>query len=535
MKRQIAQVCALVVFVGLGACADADVAKAPMSAPQLADFKSDSAGATLNERGQLAFGDEVFGEFTVDDQLEAYTFEASAGARITLDNTHKGSSRALDSMLFLYGPLDATGKPGAEPIASDDDSGWGRHARIKGFTLPARGTYMAVLGTYAGLDRGRYRLTLTCDEVCEIGALVAVNKEQLATGEAGETDTFTVSLTEAPSDHVVIWVDSTDTNEAVPFPIKLVFCAPGYVVDDKFCAPIEDPSQQADAPEWARQVEVTVHGVRDATADDDTDFEITLTVVTEAPEFAGVTLSPLEGINFNETTPFDYKVVEGVQDDALIEALYALTSGHTAYGYLGQNSIRTVMFSSVDAHDGVVEGLYDGSTVISARESSNAFQLGFNTEHSWPQGQFDGLEPMKSDLHHIFPTDVDDNGLRSSYDFGMTSKTDAMGSLLGQSVSGSNKVYQVRPERRGDVARAHFYMVARYQRAKDEIGIDFDDDTRSANGSINDVEEAVLRQWHIKDPVDDAERTRNDRIEAFQGNRNPFVDRPELVEKIGDF
>ena len=36
-------------------------------------------------------------------------------------------------------------------------------------------------------------------------------------------------------------------------------------------------------------------------------------------------------------------------------------------------------------------------------------------------------------------------------------------------------------------------------------------------------------QWHEMDPVNDFERTRNDRIFGIQNNRNPFIDHPELV------
>jgi endonuclease I len=47
--------------------------------------------------------------------------------------------------------------------------------------------------------------------------------------------------------------------------------------------------------------------------------------------------------------------------------------------------------------------------------------------------------------------------------------------------------------------------------------------------------EAVLRKWHKDDPVDDEERDRNEKIMKLQGNRNPFIDYPELVDKINDF
>ena len=39
----------------------------------------------------------------------------------------------------------------------------------------------------------------------------------------------------------------------------------------------------------------------------------------------------------------------------------------------------------------------------------------------------------------------------------------------------------------------------------------------------------LLTAWHCADPVDEAEKVRNDRIEKIQGNRNPFIDNPGLI------
>ena len=40
---------------------------------------------------------------------------------------------------------------------------------------------------------------------------------------------------------------------------------------------------------------------------------------------------------------------------------------------------------------------------------------------------------------------------------------------------------------------------------------------------------SALIKWHIQDPPDEKELARNDLVESEQGNRNPFIDLPQLV------
>jgi len=502
---------------------------------ELVDYKCSGGGmpSGVEERGSIEFGGEVFGEFVADQQRDGYLFSAAAGALLSLDNTNLGSSQSLDSMLFLYGPADAQGNFGAEAIAIDDDSGWGVHARIADFTLPAPGQYLVVIGTYADTGRGRYRLELRCEqEICIEQGPIRVSKTRVLTAENNLRDNFTVSLAQAPTEQVVVLLESSDVDEAVIYPARLVFCPAGFHVEPYECA-LNEEGDPVD--EWSRTIEVSVIGVNDAENDGDQGFSIALSLQTEDLYYGSVELVDIVGVNSDQAAAPDYSSLDGLADEALIDGLYGMLREHFVFGYSGQNSARNIMFSAVDLHDGQVECIYTGMTISRSSDSSEAFGKGLNTEHTWPQSQFDKLEPMKSDLHHIFPSDVTTNSYRASYDFGMTTNKYANGSVLGSSVdSSATRVFQVRPERRGDVARAHFYLVARY-RNDTELGVVFDDDSRQDNGAIKPSEESVLRAWHIQDPVDATERRRNDRIEAYQGNRNPFIDQPGLVERISDF
>ena len=70
---------------------------------------------------------------------------------------------------------------------------------------------------------------------------------------------------------------------------------------------------------------------------------------------------------------------------------------------------------------------------------------------------------------------------------------------------------------RGNVARSLFYFSIRYKLP------------------IGPAEEMILRQWHKADPIDQGELTRHEQVAKYQKVRNPFLDFPQLIEKISDF
>ncbi len=159
----------------------------------------------------------------------------------------------------------------------------------------------------------------------------------------------------------------------------------------------------------------------------------------------------------------------------------------------------------------------------------------FNREHLFPQSVFHKRSPMRSDYYHVFPTDGYVNGKRSNYPFGEVSNPEwssRNGSKLGSnSISGYNgRVFEPIDEFKGDVARALLYFGTRYE-----------DNLRSfKNYPMLDKSSGkfyskwfleMLLRWHKQDPVSEYEQNRNEAGFRFQGNRNPYVDHPEWVER----
>ncbi len=114
----------------------------------------------VTERGRLQWETPIQAEFVRDLEYHAYNFEVQAGARFTLEITHKGSSMGLNTMMLMYGPPSDEGY--RERLAVDYDSGWGGLSKLADMTAEQTGAYVVTVGTANGLDRGRYRLLLSC-------------------------------------------------------------------------------------------------------------------------------------------------------------------------------------------------------------------------------------------------------------------------------------------------------------------------------------------------------------------------------------
>ncbi len=146
-----------------------------------------------------------------------------------------------------------------------------------------------------------------------------------------------------------------------------------------------------------------------------------------------------------------------------------------------------------------------------------------NTEHTWPQSKFTGKydkEMQKSDLHHLYPTDSEINSVRGNIEFGDVVKDDKIlkckESRVGQTDKGTD-VFQPPANHKGNVARALIYFSVQYSLP------------------LGQEQESTLKKWNREDPVDEEEMHRNDEIMKIQGNRNPFVDYPELVDLVANF
>lgn len=220
-----------------------------------------------------------------------------------------------------------------------------------------------------------------------------------------------------------------------------------------------------------------------------------------------------------------YATAAGLQGAALKAELHEIIDDHKQLSYSAVWDALKVTDEDPNNPNNVIL-LYTGESRSKSLSGGNIGN--WNREHTWAKshGDFGTTNGAGTDIHHVRPSDVQINGLRGNldFDYGGSTVSGCTGCLrTSTSWEPPNNV-------KGDVARMLFYMAVRYEPGDPvdlELNNVLNNGTAPYHGKLS-----VLLQWHAQDPVSTWEKQRNEKIEDFQGNRNPFVDHPEWAESI---
>lgn len=258
--------------------------------------------------------------------------------------------------------------------------------------------------------------------------------------------------------------------------------------------------------------------------------------------------------------PGYYDSINPLNPALLRSTLHEVIDDHIRFPYSSSNIDTWNILEEADedpAQPDFILDLYRNASYAKAGEGNSSY----SREHSWPNSygfpQDNSANYPYTDCHALFLADGSYNSSRGNNPYRTCSATcterptvanhgrgGGSGSYPGNSNwrtgSGPAGIWETWIGRRGDVARALFYMDVRYEGGNHSVTGTAEPDLRltddlgliaTSGGSNAEVaymgELATLLAWNAQDPVDDLERRRNDVVESFQTNRNPFIDHPD--------
>lgn len=248
-----------------------------------------------------------------------------------------------------------------------------------------------------------------------------------------------------------------------------------------------------------------------------------------------VTTMSLEGfeLRFEAVSEYGnyYDSIDGLTGIELVNELnFILTTNLKSVSYA---DIKTVLgFADIDPDNpNKVIGIYNRELYEPAWAGSG----NWHREHVWPNSKL-GMERVKendvnqgSDPHNLRAIHPSTNSSRSNrYYVNNTNPINTLGHTEG------TESYYPGDLDIGDVSRILMYMAVRYK----SIDLILTDSKTLLNKGTYTADTAYmgllsnLEKWHNLDPVDRFEINRNEVIYQNQGNRNPFIDKPEIFNEV---
>ncbi len=248
-----------------------------------------------------------------------------------------------------------------------------------------------------------------------------------------------------------------------------------------------------------------------------------------------------------------YDAIQGTQDSVLKSTLSLIVRGGTRYEY-GINQYHSTnnppewVAGDLKAYGtwqalpftdrkagGVVWDMYSNCVRYYPNKLGDS-GCSLNIEHCLPKSWWGGtVNEAYKDLYNLNPSDQRANSQKSNYPPGHVKNADKFDNgsfrIAKANTSGYGYIcWEPAPEYRGDFARTYFYMATAYEYLEWTAYPQYISNTNYL--MFSDSIQKVLLDWHRADPVSEKELCRADQISSIQGNRNPYIDYPELVEYI---
>jgi len=246
----------------------------------------------------------------------------------------------------------------------------------------------------------------------------------------------------------------------------------------------------------------------------------------------------LPGILLADIPDGYYKDVNGKKKADLKAAMHDIISPHTKIDY----DDLWVSYEKVDYLDNTnTQGRYQVMDYYNDKvfyfTGNGTAVSGMNKEHVAPQSWWGKGTSIAvgSDLFQVLPSESNANSKKANYPLGEVKGSASYSNprmKTGKDASGK-MVFEPCDEYKGDFARIFFYVATCYPDVNWQecsgVNVSFrKEDYPTLKADIL----PMLLQWAKNDPVCEWEITRNERVYAEQGNRNPFVDFPSLAEYI---
>ncbi len=245
-----------------------------------------------------------------------------------------------------------------------------------------------------------------------------------------------------------------------------------------------------------------------------------------------------------------YDSASQLRGAALHTALHEIIDDHQRFPYTSTATDTWDLLSITEEDPDNAANVVTIYRNTSVEKSDHTQSTGWNREHTWPSSY--GFPADRacnypySDIHHLRAANPSYNSSRGNrvYDSCTSGCTEYPAEGLAVSNwgigTGNSGSWQVREDRRGDIARSMFYLDVRYQGGvhgttgcaepdlilTDDRALIVSDSSSNRSVAYMGVLSTLI-EWHLSDPVDQSELARNDLVYEFQGNRNPFIDHRE--------